>query len=58
MNHHTGNVRIVNSAAILRLEDHMYTSNMISRNYSIRGVNLDYKPTGRYSHRVTITLLF
>ena len=40
------------------IENYMRTQLMIDRDSRLRGINIDYKPTTRYCHRVILTLLF
>lgn len=51
-------VRIYNSTGLRHLEDYLRQTSMIGDSHRIRGLNIDYKPTGRFSHRVIITVLF
>ena len=50
--------RLYNSTGLRHLQDYLHQTSMSSENHRVRGLNIDYKPTGRYSHRVIITILF
>ena len=54
-----GGPTLIQSNMVLEnIEGFMHGQMMIDRESSVKGINMDYRPTSKYCHRVIITLLF
>jgi len=57
-NEKSGPMLIESDLLLENIEEYMRGQMMIDRASQVKGLNMDYRPTSKYCHRVIVTLLF